>query len=196
MDPVRFGRALGTVTRSAAKGLTAAASAAAAPNPNPAAPNPNAERSGAPSLRSQGGNENPSQPTVSGATSFASFAKGGNVNAPSPAQQIPSAAQTIAQIANTHAQLKSTVHTEGKRALKTGFAPIARAGRALWHEVFGVFFALFAVYFIQGLWMHRAEALLPGRPRVHLAMDLALAVLFTYFTVSSFLRARKISRSS
>jgi len=178
MDPVRFGRALGTVTRSAAKGLTAAASAAAASNPNPAP-------------RQSSNNEH-----SPGATSFAPFAKGGKVDSPSPAQPVPSAAQTIAQIANTHAQLKSTVHTEGKRALKTGFAPIARAGRALWHEVFGVFFALFAVYFIQGLWMHRADALLPGRPRVHLAMDLALAVLFTYFTVSSFLRARKISRSS
>ncbi|MDR5730147.1 MAG: hypothetical protein RB191_22270, partial [Terriglobia bacterium] len=31
----------------------------------------------------------------------------------------------------------------------------ARAGRALWHEVTGVFFALFALFFLQGLWRLR-----------------------------------------
>ncbi len=67
-----------------------------------------------------------------------------------------------------------------------------RASRALWHELTGSFFALFALSFTLAMWKTRQTAVstVPG-DRYHFYAYCALALLFGYFSVSSFLRARR-----
>jgi hypothetical protein len=66
--------------------------------------------------------------------------------------------------------------------------PFTHAGSILWMEITGLFFALFAVFFVQnvyrvrGSWRH-------GPEHVHLLLYIALAVGFAWFSVSSFTRA-------
>jgi Na+-transporting NADH:ubiquinone oxidoreductase subunit NqrB len=74
-------------------------------------------------------------------------------------------------------------------------APLRRASRALWHELTGSFFALFAFSFSLGVWHSRANALssLPA-DRHRFYGVCALALLFGYFAVSSFVRARRVNR--
>jgi hypothetical protein len=63
----------------------------------------------------------------------------------------------------------------------------------LWLEVTGVFFALFALFGLQGVWQHRQD----WRPaathevHVHFAGYCALLLVFSYFTISSFVRAKR-----
>ena len=74
-------------------------------------------------------------------------------------------------------------------------APLRRASRALWHELTGSFFALFAFSFSVGVWHSRANALssLPA-DRHRFYGFCALALLFGYFAVTSFVRARRANR--
>ena len=74
-------------------------------------------------------------------------------------------------------------------------APLRRASRALWHELTGSFFALFAFSFSVGLWHSRANAFssLPA-DRHRFYAFCALTLLFGYFAVSSFVRAKQASR--
>ncbi|MHB8390034.1 MAG: hypothetical protein ACYDBH_10680 [Acidobacteriaceae bacterium] len=73
------------------------------------------------------------------------------------------------------------------------WGPFARAGRALWHEVTGVFFALFAVFFLQELWRLR-DAWRSGPEHRHFEIDLVMAILFLYFSVSAFVHSRRTPR--
>ena len=68
--------------------------------------------------------------------------------------------------------------------------PFSAAGRALWHEVTGLFFALFALFFAQGVW-HQRHAWQLGPEHRHFEIDLAMAVLFLYFSVSAFVHSRR-----
>ena len=71
-------------------------------------------------------------------------------------------------------------------------SPLKHASRALWHEVTGSFFALFAVSFSIAVWHTRANAIsaLPN-DRYRFYAFCALVLLFAYFSVSSFVRARR-----
>jgi hypothetical protein len=68
--------------------------------------------------------------------------------------------------------------------------PFSAAGRALWHEVTGLFFALFALFFAQGLWRVR-HAWRLGPEHRHFEIDLAMTVLFLYFSISAFVHSRR-----
>jgi hypothetical protein len=71
-------------------------------------------------------------------------------------------------------------------------APLKRASRALWYELTGSFFALFALSFAGATWKTRANAVstIPD-DRHRFYAFCVLALLFGYFSISSFLRARK-----
>ena len=71
--------------------------------------------------------------------------------------------------------------------------PFAHAGSILWLEVTGMFFALFAVLFAQHLWTLRA-AWRSGTEHTHFLVYAAFTLVFLYFTLSSFARARARSR--
>jgi hypothetical protein len=102
--------------------------------------------------------------------------------------------QTVQQNAPAYAARgKSTVAGARKGAKRFGesiWGPFAHAGSVLWLEVTGLFFALFALFFVQGAYRLRANWHSgPGHER--LLIYVAVAVLFFYFAASSFYRARK-----
>jgi hypothetical protein len=73
-------------------------------------------------------------------------------------------------------------------------SPLKTASKALWHEVTGSFFALFAASFTIAVWHTRASALSDApHDRYRFYAFCVLALLFAYFSVSSFLLARKRS---
>ncbi len=82
---------------------------------------------------------------------------------------------------------------QGSRAFgRAVFTPVAHAGRVLWLEITGAFFALFAVLFVQHLWAIRA-AWRSGPERAHFWTYAALALMFAWFAGSSFVRSRRRS---
>lgn len=69
--------------------------------------------------------------------------------------------------------------------------PFAHATSLLWAQITGIFFALFAVFFVEHAWMvYRAAH---GRDRLVFLYG-ALALLFTWFAVSTFWRVRRKQR--
>lgn len=73
-----------------------------------------------------------------------------------------------------------------------------RLSGVLWLEFTGVFFGIFGLYALSGAWklrenMHEK----PGAhdAHIHFLMAAVMGVVFTYFCVSSFLRARRRERA-
>lgn len=66
--------------------------------------------------------------------------------------------------------------------------PFAHATGVLCNQIVGVFFALFAVFFTEHAWILHKSAGLRDR---HLIVYIVLALLFAWFAVSSFWRARR-----
>ncbi len=73
------------------------------------------------------------------------------------------------------------------------FGPFAHAGGVLWLEITGCFFALFAAFFAQNLYVLRAQYA-AGPLHQKFMLYGALCLVFLYFSASSFLRAKKKSR--
>lgn len=176
MDSVRFGRALGFGARAAAKTLLTAVDAATAPNPSAAA-------------RAEPSAEAPGTQTAASASTTAAV---GKVEA-SGVRLGQQAARTTAQVRETGRGLK-----EGsKRFGEAVWGPFVKLSGALWLELTGVFFGIFAVFAGSGAWKMRAA--LYGTPanhdvRARFLISVAMAVLFAYFCVSSFARANRRSR--
>jgi hypothetical protein len=101
-----------------------------------------------------------------------------------PGNGRPVAAAPAVAIANRVATAKRGAKAFGKAFL----GPFTHAGRVLWLEITGLFFALFALFFAQGVYRSRA-AWRQGPEHTHLLLYCALAVAFAWFSVSSFLRA-------
>jgi hypothetical protein len=169
MDSVRFGRALGVGARVAAKTLATAVDAATSPNPSAA-----------------GGVKQGTEAAPAADSSQAA----GKAESSRVRQQ---AAKTTAQVRQTSAGLK-----EGsKRFRESVGGPLARLSVALWLELTGVFFGIFAVFAAGGAWklrgaLHEAGANHTAHGRFLAAV--LMAVVFSYFCVSSFVRANRRSR--
>src|ERR1700678_210256 len=71
--------------------------------------------------------------------------------------------------------------------------PFTHAGGVLWLEITGLFFALFAVFFVQSVYRVRT-AWRQGPEHTHLLLYGALAFVFAWFSVSSFARAYRKSK--
>ena len=84
-----------------------------------------------------------------------------------------------------------TVRAAGTQAKTSLVAPVVRFSSVIWLQVTGVFFALVAVAMGAAAW--RTRGVLQSGSGTHEAMKLyayvAVCALFTYFTVSSFVRA-------
>jgi hypothetical protein len=77
----------------------------------------------------------------------------------------------------------------GAKAFGRAFlGPFTHAGSILWLEITGLFFALFALFFVQNVYRVRTSWW-TGPEHGHLLLYAALAVGFAWFSVSSFLRA-------
>ena len=82
----------------------------------------------------------------------------------------------------------------GAKAFGQAFlGPFTHAGSILWLEITGLFFALFALFFVQSVYRVRTSWL-RGPEHAHLLLYIVLAAGFTWFSVSSFTRAYRKSK--
>ena len=177
MDPSRFGRVLGIGTRLAARTLVSAATAASAENPSSAR---TASTAPAPAQPAQ-----PAQP-------------------PPPSSEKPHRIITADSLRQRTAQTsaRASVTAKGlkqgsKRFGEAAWGPVARLSGVLWLEVMGTFFGLFAFLASAGAWKQRAifhahSAKSQAYERFLLVS--AVALLFAYFCVTSFIRAKRRER--
>jgi hypothetical protein len=84
---------------------------------------------------------------------------------------------------------KTATAKRGAKAFGQAFlGPFTHAGSVLWLEITGLFFALFALFFVQSVYrVHTAWR--QGPEHAHLLLYCVLAVGFGWFSVSSFIRA-------
>jgi len=167
MDSVRFGRALGVGARAAAKTLVTAVDAATSPNPTSA------------------------KPAVS---------PGGATKQQSARAAAPQTAAVVDQVTRAAAQaIKTTenLNRGGKQFGQTVWSPVKRLSGVLWLEFTGVFFGLFALSAGSAAWKLRGawhETATNHDERTKLFLAIGIAILFGYFCISSFLRARRRER--
>jgi hypothetical protein len=172
MDSVRFGRALGVGARAAAKTLVTAVDAATAPNPSASA-------------KTNTGTA--SSPSAPGAAAGKTESSGVRL-----AEQ---ATRTTAQVRQTGRGLK-----EGSRQFrKAAWGPVVKLSGVLWLELTGVFFGIFAIFAANGAWKMRGalhEAAGNHDAYVRFVLSVAMAAIFGYFCVSSFVRANRRGKRS
>jgi hypothetical protein len=83
---------------------------------------------------------------------------------------------------------------EGTRRFGKAFwGPFAHVSGTLWLEITGLFFALFALFFAQNAWNARASAL-HGPQHAYFLLYASVTLVFIYFCISSFLKARRRGR--
>lgn len=186
MDRVRFGRALGFGARQAMKTLVTAVDAATAENPSAARPASRAAASA-------------SSPRTAVVASQAPATTGQR-----PAAEIPASAPRTHQAARTAArtvvqarEVKQGLGRGSRRFGEAVWRPFVRLSGVLWLEVSGVFFGIFALLALGWGWKVRAAwHANPANAADHrrLLGALFMLVLFGYFCISSFLRARRRER--
>jgi hypothetical protein len=153
MDRVRFGKAIGTGTRHAARALLEAAEAASTPAP-------------AAHLKPASTPRPTSTPTPT---------------TTNPSQRTP-----------RHAA--AAVKQGSKRFGEAVWGPFVKLSGVLWLEVTGVFFGVFALTAGVEVWKRRAALHTAGDAHTHLLFALGMCLVFTWFTLSSFLRAARRGR--
>lgn len=103
-------------------------------------------------------------------------------------------AQTVRQDAPVYAARAKTtaagVKRGGKRFGESIWGPFVHVSGVLWLEITGSFFALFSLFFIQSVYRLRAD-LYSGPSHRKVVIYAAVAILFLYFSVTSFYRAHK-----
>jgi hypothetical protein len=201
MDSVRFGKALGFGARSAAKALATAVDAATAPNPagTRSAPQKNAQAAQPPRPSQQSAGSD-----ATAASAHGSSAPRSSVSNPPLPPVLQSAARTAARAtvqarqAGAQTRHATTAVARGSRRFgEAVWGPFVRLSGVLWLEITGSFFGLFALFVLQSVWQHRAD--LHQTPMNHTAhqhflLYCAVALVFLYFTVESFIRAHRRSR--
>ncbi len=170
MDRVRFGRALGAGAREAARALVKAADAAAAPNPTAAG--------------STSATARPTPETVR--PEIDSARKPGGAGA--------RAASQVVRVRRSAATTTAGVREGSSRFGKAVWRPVVKLSGVLWLEMTGVFFGLFAVTAAVGIWKSRGELHGGAAAEHRLWFAAGMLIVFGYFSVSSFLRARRRSR--
>jgi hypothetical protein len=89
------------------------------------------------------------------------------------------------------AQTGRAVATGAKNFGRSVWGPFAHAGGVLWLEITGLFFFLFGIFFAQGAYRMRHAWSASGPSHTRLILYAVVAVVFFYFTFSSFYRARR-----
>jgi hypothetical protein len=163
MEPRKVGRTLGIGVRVASNMLRERVEQARQAAPPVAAPSPDTASSAPPA--SPIGTPRP--PSSSRASSVSGRPAG-------------------ADVTNKVANAKRGVRAFGQALL----TPFTHAGGILWLEITGLFFALFAFFFAQSVYRLRGVWNQPGQ-QSHLLLYAVLAIGFGWFSVSSFVRARR-----
>jgi hypothetical protein len=168
MDRFRFGRALGFGARQAVKTLVTAVDAATAANPA-------------------------GKGTVAGAKAGPATQTRVSSTPARPTGAVQTAAKTVAQAREVHQGVRRGSRKFGESVWR----PFVRLSGVLWLEVSGVFFGIFALMALGYLWKLRgawhAGAANAAGHRSMLGAVIMLG-LFGYFSVSSFVRARRRER--
>jgi len=103
------------------------------------------------------------------------------------AQPVPSPRVTAASAASASRRFARGAGRFGEAF----FRPFAHATSVLWNQIAGIFFAMFTLFFFEHTWqIYRAHGLRDG----HLLVYAAFALLFAWFTISSFWRAYRKQR--
>ena len=135
-------------------------------------------------------------PNPSGARKAAGGPGATSVAAESTAARLgQKAAQTTQQVVLTGQGLKRG----GKRFGEAVWGPFVKLSGQLWLELTGVFFGIFAAFAISNAWKMRGELRETGRnhdAHVHLLVTAAMAVVFGYFCVSSFVKSSRRGKRS
>jgi hypothetical protein len=121
------------------------------------------------------------QPVSSGAKSTAV------ADPPGPVASETTPAATVANLASAADGTRRMARGAGRFGAAL-VRPFAHATGILWNQIAGVFFALFAIFFTEHAWILHKSAGLRDR---HLIVYIILALLFAWFAVSSFWRARR-----
>jgi hypothetical protein len=187
MDAVRFGRALGFGARQAAKTVVSAVNAATAESPS----SPGAAAASTPGPAAAAGPQ--AGPPAATARAIQT-ASAGNTG-----QTVSAAARPAKSAVDSRIAAQGVAQVQGvRRGLgrfrDSAVEPVVRLSGVLWLEVMGVFFGIFAVFAGAGVWRLRAEwraALIHPGAHGSLIGAAAMFVLFAYFCVSSFVRAKR-----
>jgi hypothetical protein len=186
MDRVRFGRALGYGARQAVKTLVAAADAATADSPSSNPPSVPVGSSGAAKVRGATLVEREAPRPASPPAAANGAARAGAKTGP-PTARKPANAR----------DLRKGVGRGAKRFGEAVWGPVVRLSGVLWLEVTGVFFGVFALSAGMAVWrLHGDWHTTATNAAGHRSLMFALAMLlvFGYFCVSSFSRAKKRER--
>lgn len=98
--------------------------------------------------------------------------------------------EALNQIGVKTGQQARSVARGSKRFGQAVWGPLAHIGGVLWLEITGLFFALFAFFFGQNTYRLRS-AYAGGAEKTHFLVYSGLTLLFIYFTLSSFFKARQ-----
>lgn len=172
MDRVRFGRALGFGARQAVKTLVTAVDAATADGPA----GKNSVAGGRP-----------------GAAAGATPAR----VSPASAVRTSSAVQTAAKTVGQAREVQKGVRRGSRKFGEAVWRPFVKLSGVLWLEVSGVFFGIFALLALGYLWKLRGSWHAgPANAAAHRSLlgAVVMLLLFGYFSVSSFVRARRRER--
>ena len=115
---------------------------------------------------------------------------------PAPKAQVvspPGPTETRASAASRWTPDSQTVRAARRQAKSSLMGPVVRFSSVVWLQVTGVFFALIAFVMGTAAWRIRAAVHAPSgsHEAVKLYAYLAICAVFTYFTVSSFVRAAR-----
>jgi hypothetical protein len=84
-----------------------------------------------------------------------------------------------------------------KRFGEAVWGPFVRLSGVLWLEITGSFFGLFALFCAQSVWKYRADlhqTPLNHAAHQHFLLYCGVALVFTFFTVESFVQAHRRNR--
>jgi hypothetical protein len=124
-------------------------------------------------------------------------------SAPRPAKSAPSATRPNApasrtveakpQVSSRRIPDAQTVKAAGRQAKSSLVTPVVRFSSVVWLQVSGVFFALVALIMGNVAWRARAgfHAAANSPAAIQLYACVVFCALFTYFAVSSFVRAAR-----
>lgn len=103
-------------------------------------------------------------------------------------------AQTVREDAPLYVERAQTTAAGVKKGTKrfgeAVWGPFVHAGSVLWLEITGLFFAVFSLFFFQGVYRLRADWR-TGPSHQRLVIYAAVALVFLYFAITSFYRAHK-----
>ena len=105
--------------------------------------------------------------------------------------------QQVARSATQAVETTQGLKRGGRRFGQAVWKPFVKLSGVLWLELTGVFFGIFALFAVGGAWKMRAamhETASNGLAHERFEWAVVMAVVFTYFCATSFMKARRRGR--